>query len=84
MDEHEPMYDWNEAGERWEKPAFRIQLDDQTLRDGLQASSVFSPSLERKLAILEAREAKTKAIVGDKQLTDAEKSARMKEVFGLQ
>jgi len=39
---------------------------------------------ERKLAILEAREAKTKAIVGDKQLTDAEKSARMKEVFGLQ
>ena len=52
MDEHEPMYDWNEAGERWERPAFRIQLSDQTLRDGLQASSVYGLSLERKLAIL--------------------------------
>jgi 2-isopropylmalate synthase len=52
MDKPEPMFDWNEAGERWERPAVRIQLNDQTLRDGLQASSVHSPSLERKLAIL--------------------------------
>jgi 2-isopropylmalate synthase len=52
MDEHEPMYDWNEAGERWEKPAFRIQINDQTLRDGLQAASVHIPSLEQKVAIL--------------------------------
>lgn len=52
MNEQKPMYDWNEAGERWEKPPFRIQLDDQTLRDGLQAPAVRSPSIERKLAIL--------------------------------
>ena len=39
---------------------------------------------ERRLKLLEDRETKAKAIVGDKQLTDAEKSARMKEVFGLQ
>lgn len=52
MDEQQPMYDWNEAGARWAKPPFRIQLDDQTLRDGLQAPAVRSPSIERKLAIL--------------------------------
>jgi 2-isopropylmalate synthase len=52
MDEPKPMYDWNEAGERWERPAFRIQFDDETLRDGLQAPSARSPSVERKLAIL--------------------------------
>jgi 2-isopropylmalate synthase len=52
MDERDPIHDWNEAGERWEKPPFRIQIDDETLRDGLQAPSVRCPSIERKLAIL--------------------------------
>ena len=46
------IHDWNEAGERWEKPAFRIQLDDETLRDGLQSPSVRSPSIEQKIEIL--------------------------------
>src|SRR5439155_19625596 len=52
MDERELIYDWNEAGERWEKPAFRIQFDDETLRDGLQSPSVQTPSIEEKLRIL--------------------------------
>ena len=52
MDEQQPLYDWNEAGERWEKPPYRIQLDDLTLREGLQASAVRSPSIESRLAIL--------------------------------
>src|SRR5438046_10184377 len=52
MREHDLIYDWNEAGERWEPPAHRIQLDDETLRDGLQSPSVRNPSIEEKLAIL--------------------------------
>jgi 2-isopropylmalate synthase len=52
MDDRELIYDWNDAGERWEKPAFRVQLDDETLRDGLQSPSVRSPAIEEKLEIL--------------------------------
>jgi 2-isopropylmalate synthase len=52
MQEPELIYDWNEAGERWERPPFRIQFDDETLRDGLQSPSVKSPPIEDKLAIL--------------------------------
>jgi len=52
MNEHELIHDWNEAGERWEKPPFRIQFDDETLRDGLQSPSVQSPSIERKIELL--------------------------------
>lgn len=52
MDGPELIYDWNEADERWEKPPFRVQLDDETLRDGLQSPSVKSPPIEDKLAIL--------------------------------
>src|SRR5262249_48665340 len=52
MENGDLIYDWNDAGERWEKPAFRVQLDDETLRDGLQSPSVRSPSIDEKLAIL--------------------------------
>ncbi len=52
MNEHELIHDWNEAGERWEKPPFRVQFDDETLRDGLQSPSVKSPSIERKIELL--------------------------------
>jgi 2-isopropylmalate synthase len=52
MDDHELIFDWNEAGERWEPPPFRVQFDDETLRDGLQSPSVKSPAIEDKLAIL--------------------------------
>jgi 2-isopropylmalate synthase len=52
MEDDSLIHDWNEAGERWEKPAFRIQLDDETLRDGLQSPSVRSPSIEEKIEIL--------------------------------
>ena len=56
MDERDLIYDWNEAGERWERPPFRVQLDDETLRDGLQSPSVRSPSIEEKLEILHLME----------------------------
>ena len=52
MDDSELIYDWNEADDRWGKPPFRVQLDDETLRDGLQSPSVKSPPIEDKLAIL--------------------------------
>jgi len=52
MDEQNLIHDWNEAGERWEKPAFRVQFDDETLRDGLQSPSVRSPSLEDRIEVL--------------------------------
>jgi 2-isopropylmalate synthase len=56
MNERELIHDWNEAGERWAKPAFRIQFDDETLRDGLQSPSVRSPAIEDKLAALHLME----------------------------
>ena len=52
MEDRDLIYDWNDAGERWEKPPFRIQFDDETLRDGLQSPSVKSPPIEDKVAIL--------------------------------
>lgn len=52
MNEHELIHDWNQAGERWDKPHFRIQFDDETLRDGLQSPSVKSPSIDRKIELL--------------------------------
>ena len=56
MEERDLIYDWNDAGEHWEKPPFPIQLDDETLRDGLQSPSVRSPSIEDKLRILHLME----------------------------
>ncbi len=52
MDQRELIHDWNEAGERWDPPGFRIEFDDETLRDGLQSPSVRSPAIEDKLHLL--------------------------------
>jgi 2-isopropylmalate synthase len=51
--ESELIYDWNRAGGADLRPARgRVELDDETLRDGLQSPSVRSPSIEDKLRIL--------------------------------
>src|SRR5262245_54416281 len=52
MDDRQLIYDWNDAGERWEAPAHRIMFDDETLRDGLQSPSVRTPGIEDKLRLL--------------------------------
>jgi 2-isopropylmalate synthase len=52
MQESELIYDWNLAGERWERPSFKVQFDDETLRDGLQSPSVQSPAIDDKIRIL--------------------------------
>jgi 2-isopropylmalate synthase len=56
MRESDLIYDWNQAGERWDAPSFRIQLDDETLRDGLQSPSVRAPTIAEKLRILHLME----------------------------
>jgi 2-isopropylmalate synthase len=46
------IFDWNTAGPRILPTPQRIELDDETLRDGLQSPSVRTPSLDDKLALL--------------------------------
>jgi isopropylmalate/homocitrate/citramalate synthase len=53
LSEADLIYDWNRAGEGDLKPARgRVELNDETLRDGLQSPSVRTPPIEAKLAIL--------------------------------
>jgi 2-isopropylmalate synthase len=53
LSEAELIYDWNRAGAGDMKPARgRVELNDETLRDGLQSPSVRTPSIEQKLGIL--------------------------------
>lgn len=51
--EQDLIYDWNRAdGPDLEPARGRVELDDETLRDGLQSPSVETPSLDEKLRIL--------------------------------
>jgi 2-isopropylmalate synthase len=53
LSEADLIYDWNRAGEGDLRPARgRVELNDETLRDGLQSPSVRTPSIEQKLSIL--------------------------------
>ena len=61
MPSHPPesdlIYDWNRAGGAVRPARGMVELDDETLRDGLQSPSVKSPSIEAKLEILHLMEA---------------------------
>lgn len=46
------IYDWNTAGQRPRRPRRPLEINDETLRDGLQSPSVRQPSIEQKRAIL--------------------------------
>src|SRR5207244_12412293 len=54
MDERELIYDWNRAGGEavfdWSRA--RVDLNDETLRDGLQSPSVRDPSIDVKKRLL--------------------------------
>ena len=51
--ESELIYDWNRVGDGDIRPArAKVELDDETLRDGLQSPSVRNPPIEDKLRIL--------------------------------
>lgn len=53
LKESELIHDWNRfAGPDLRPARGRVELDDETLRDGLQSPSVRSPSIEDKLRIL--------------------------------
>ena len=51
MEKSELVYDWNTAG-RELAPERRVELNDETLRDGLQSPSVFDPPIEKKIELL--------------------------------
>ncbi|MBI5876411.1 MAG: 2-isopropylmalate synthase [Chloroflexi bacterium] len=45
------IYDWNTAGQTTTYPAV-VELNDETLRDGLQSPSVVNPPVEQKIDLL--------------------------------
>src|SRR5574341_1526844 len=52
MDERELIYDWNTAGSSFDWSRARVDLNDETLRDGLQSPSVQDPPMEAKTRLL--------------------------------
>lgn len=53
MNERDLIYDWNTAAGAFDFAGRRgIELDDETLRDGLQSPSVLDPAIEAKIEIL--------------------------------
>lgn len=55
-DVSELIYDWNTIYARSMKPAGRVLLNDESLRDGLQSPSVRDPSIEEKIELLHLME----------------------------
>lgn len=51
MNKDELIYDWNAVGREDAAPR-RIELNDESLRDGLQSPSVIDPPVEQKIALL--------------------------------
>src|SRR6476620_5496510 len=54
MEEQQLIYDWNGAngGAGFDWTRARVDLNDETLRDGLQSPSVTDPSLDDKKRLL--------------------------------
>jgi len=53
MHERDLIYDWNDVGAKFDWSSVeKVELDDETLRDGLQNPSVVDPSLEDKVRLL--------------------------------
>jgi len=52
MQEHELIYDWNTRTPGFSWANARVELNDETLRDGLQSPSVRYPTIDEKLKIV--------------------------------
>jgi isopropylmalate/homocitrate/citramalate synthase len=53
VEKSELIYDWEGHGPRHlPRPRARVQLDDETLRDGLQCPSVKDPHLDKKIELI--------------------------------
>lgn len=50
------IYDWNKCKRFRFRHKRNLQLDDETLRDGLQSPSITDPSIEEKIELLELME----------------------------
>ena len=52
MNERDLIHDWNQTGATFDWTRARVDLNDETLRDGLQSPSVRDPSLDVKKRLL--------------------------------
>jgi 2-isopropylmalate synthase len=52
MDENGLIFDWNSAGPHPDWASVRVQLNDETLRDGLQCPSVRNPDIDVKKRLI--------------------------------
>ncbi|MBI1723804.1 MAG: 2-isopropylmalate synthase [Gemmatimonadetes bacterium] len=52
MEYRELIYDWNAAGPSFDWAGARVDLNDETLRDGLQCPSVKDPTMDQKIRLL--------------------------------
>lgn len=52
MREQDLIHDWNKGGDPFDYASVRVELDDETLRDGLQNPSVTDPPIEMKIKLL--------------------------------
>jgi 2-isopropylmalate synthase len=58
MDEQDLIHDWNTVGDAFDYAALApVELDDETLRDGLQSPSVRDPDIGDKIRILHLMDA---------------------------
>lgn len=56
LSENALIYDWNRRKRFKFRHKKNLQLDDETLRDGLQSPSIIDPTIEEKLKLLELME----------------------------
>jgi len=52
MEYQQLIYDWNAAGSDFDWASARVDLNDETLRDGLQCPSVKDPTMDQKIRLL--------------------------------
>ncbi len=52
MDHDDLIYDWNRQREEFDYARCRVELNDETLRDGLQSPSVIDPPMPAKVELL--------------------------------
>jgi isopropylmalate/homocitrate/citramalate synthase len=52
LSERDLVYDWNTAGGPAPRPPRRVEVVDETLRDGIQSPSVTDPPIEEKIRAL--------------------------------
>ena len=52
MNQNDLIYDWNDKGGGYDYRRCRVELNDETLRDGLQSPSVIDPPMAKKVELL--------------------------------